>query len=205
MERGGTGIAEWCVMEISGSERSPQAFANRREAGIKLAEHLKMYAWREDVVVLGLPRGGVPVAYEVARRLRAPLDVFVFPRLGVPGEQAECARLERVYRNWRPLVSIEGRVAILVDDGLATGSTMHAAVLAVRRLHAAAVIVAVPVGSRQACDAVSEVADRVICALTPVPFSAVGVFYLDFAQTTDGEVRHLLAKETAVRAMRRSA
>jgi predicted phosphoribosyltransferase len=215
-------------------------FANRREAGAYLANHLTRFADRDDVVVLALPRGGVPVAYEVARLLRAPLDVFVVRKLGMPGheefamgaiasggvrvlnedavmwyrpsaatidevtrrERAELERRERAYRDGRPPVSVEGCVAILIDDGLATGSTMRAAVLAVRRLNPSRVIVAVPVGAAETCQALRSLADEVVCPLTPHPFSAVGLSYRDFSQTTDEEVRDLLdeAQKSAVAA-----
>jgi predicted phosphoribosyltransferase len=206
-------------------------FADRRQAGAVLADRLTETGDRKDVVVLALPRGGVPVGYEVARALGAPLDVFVVRKLGLPGypelamgaiasggvrvlnedvlesiavpqatidaatrtEQSELQRRERAYRDGRPLVPIEGRVVILVDDGLATGSTMRAAVLAVRRLHPARVVVAVPVGAWQTCEDLREVADEVVCAFTPEPFRAVGLWYADFSQTTDDEVRQLLS------------
>jgi predicted phosphoribosyltransferase len=210
-------------------------FADRREAGAALAEHLEPFANRKDVTVLALPRGGVPVGYEVARALGAPLDVFVVRKLGLPGhaelamgaiasgdvrvlnedllesypvshaaieavtraERLELERREGTYRDGRPLVRVEGRTIILVDDGLATGSTMRAAVLAVRRLHPARVVVAVPVGARQTCQALREVADEVMCAFTPEPFRAVGLWYADFSQTTDDEVRQLLSRATS--------
>lgn len=218
-------------------------FADRRHAGVVLAEHLDMYAGRRDLVVLALPRGGVPVAYEVARALAAPLDVLVVRKLGAPGhpefamgavasggisvldedfvatnripaqaladvvlrERAELARRERAYRDSRPPVAITGQVVIVVDDGLATGSTMHAAVLALRRQGPARIVVAVPVGSRQACSMLAGVADHVICALTPEPFSAVGLWYTDFSETSDEEVRRLLADSTTAGPERRSA
>jgi predicted phosphoribosyltransferase len=205
-------------------------YADRHEGGAALADRLRQFAG-QDVVVLALPRGGVPVGYELARALGAPLDVFVVRKLGLPGhpelamgaiasgdvrvlnqdllesypvsraaleavtgaERVELERRERTYRDGQPLVPVEGRVVILVDDGLATGSTMRAAVLAVRRLHPARVVVAVPVGARQTCQELREVADDVICPFTPEPFSAVGLWYADFSQTTDAEVRHLLA------------
>jgi putative phosphoribosyl transferase len=184
---------------------------------------------------LALPRGGVPVAYEVARRLGAPMDVFVVRKLGMPGypelamgaiasggvrvmnddvltlyrptasaieavtreERGELERRERAYRDGRPLAPVKGRVATLVDDGLATGSSMRAAVLAVRRLHPARVVVAVPVGAREACDTLREIADDVVCLSMPKPFSSVGMWYVDFSQTTDQEVRQLLAAHRA--------
>jgi predicted phosphoribosyltransferase len=210
-------------------------FADRREAGAVLAEGLKQFANRDDIVVLALPRGGVPVGYEVARALGARLDVFVVRKLGLPGhpelamgaiassnvrvmnedvlesypvsqaaieavarsERLELDRRERAYRDGRPPVPIEGRSVILVDDGLATGSTMRAAVLAVRRLHPTRVVVAVPVGAWQTCRALREVADEVVCAFTPEPFRAVGLWYTDFSQTTDDEVRQLLSRANA--------
>jgi predicted phosphoribosyltransferase len=200
-----------------------------------LAGRLQRFAKRDDVAVLALPRGGVPIGHEVARALGAPLDVFVVRKLGLPGhpelamgaiasggvrvmnedvlesypvsqavieavartERVELERRERAYRDGRSLVPIEGRTVILVDDGLATGSTMRAAILAVRRLHPARVVVAVPVGAWQTCQALREVADEVICVFTPEPFSAVGLWYADFSQTTDEEVRQLLSRANA--------
>jgi predicted phosphoribosyltransferase len=218
-------------------------FSDRRHAGVVLAGRLRHLVDRSDVVVLALPRGGVPVAFEVARVLGAPMDVFVVRKLGLPGhpelamgaiasggvrvmnedvisayrpsptaietvtqaELIELERRERAYRDHRPPVPVEGRTAILVDDGLATGSTMRAAVLAVRRLRPAQVIVAVPVGAPETCEALREVADEVVCALTPDPFSAVGLWYVDFSQTTDEEVRNLLSAQSADGSHRRSA
>jgi predicted phosphoribosyltransferase len=182
------------------------------------------------VLVLALPRGGVPVAFEVAAALRAPLDVFLVRKLGTPGhaelamgaiasggtrvlndevvsylrippsaidavaatEQHELERREAIYRRGRAFPPLEGRTLILVDDGLATGSTMRAAVQAVRQQRPAAVVVAVPVGARETCEELRGLADEVHCARTPVPFSAVGQWYLDFDQTSDDEVRDLL-------------
>jgi predicted phosphoribosyltransferase len=202
-----------------------------------------MYVGRRDLVVLALPRGGVPVAYEVARYLQAPLDVLVVRKLGAPGhpefaigaiagggisvldedfiaahsissevldaivrrERAEVARRELAYRANRPAVAVREQVVIVVDDGLATGSTMQAAVLALRRQGPAGIVVAVPCGSRQACEALNEVADQVICPLTPEPFSAVGLWYADFSETTDAEVRQLLAQQTTGDPAKRSA
>lgn len=201
-----------------------------------------MYRGRTDLVVLALPRGGVPVAYEVARALQAPLDVFIVRKLGAPGhpefaigaiasdgvsvldwdtiaanaiseraladivrrETAEVARREQLYRASGRRVPVAGQVVIVVDDGLATGWTMHAAVVALRRQHPAGVVVAAPVGSRQACEALTEVADQVICTLTPEPFSAVGLWYADFSETTDDEVRALLAQSTTSSPQERS-
>jgi predicted phosphoribosyltransferase len=213
-----------------------RAFGNRHEAGVALAELLQGYARRNDVVVLALPRGGVPVAYEVANALHVPLDVFSVRKLGVPGhpelamgaiasggvqvlnedvlawyrpsadtvdavarvEMRELDRRERVYREGRPLVLVEGRTVILVDDGLATGSTMRAAVQAVRQLRAAHVVVAAPVGAPDTCEALQRVADDVVCVLTPDRFVAVGAWYRDFSETTDDEVRRLLQDAQAI-------
>jgi putative phosphoribosyl transferase len=206
-------------------------FVDRHDAGIELASRLQKYRGRSDIIVLALPRGGVPVAFEVAEALKAPLDVFVVRKLGMPGhpefamgaiasggvrvlsdvvrwynipqsaveevirsEQAELERREREYREGRPLTQLRGRVVILVDDGLATGSTMRAAVQAVRAHDPARVVVAVPVGAPETCEQFADVADETICARTPEPFSAVGLWYLDFSQTTDGEVRMLLQR-----------
>jgi putative phosphoribosyl transferase len=208
----------------------PGQFSDRRHAGAELANRLAHLADRNDVVVLALPRGGVPVAYEVARALRAALDVFVVRKLGVPGheelalgaiasggirvvnedvvqwyripreiieavasrEQQELERRERVYRGGRPPVELKNRIVIVVDDGLATGSTMKAAVEAVRAHQPARVVVAVPVGAPETCDAFSHLADEIVCARTPQPFAAVGLWYRDFSQTTDEEIRILL-------------
>ena len=211
-----------------------QPFMDRREAGRVLASRLQAYADRGDVVVLALPRGGVPVAYEVATALAAPLDVFLVRKLGTPGhrelamgaiasggvrvlnddvvrwygipesaiesvareEAEELERREREYRRDRPAPDLANRVVILVDDGLATGSTMRAAAQAVRLLGPSRVVVAVPVGARQTCSEIAAVADEVVCARMPEPFSAVGQWYLDFDQTEDDEVRELLQKST---------
>ena len=211
-----------------------QPFRDRREAGRVLASLLKTYAGRDDVVVLALPRGGVPVAYEVAAALGAPLDVFLVRKLGTPGhrelamgaiasggirvlnddvvrwygipesaiesvareEAAELERRERAYRDGRPSPDLTNRSVILVDDGLATGSTMRAGAQAVRLYRPSRVVVAVPVGARQTCSEIAAVADEVICARMPEPFTAVGQWYLDFDQTDDDEVRELLQKST---------
>lgn len=205
-------------------------FEDRRHAGTVLADHLMAYAGRDDVTVLALPRGGVPVAHEVATRLAAPLDVVVVRKLGLPGqeelamgaiasggatvlnrsvldasrvddavlervidaERTELARRETAYRGDRPPAPLAGRTVIVVDDGLATGSTMHAAVIAVRQRAPARVVVAVPVGAPQTVDALAAAADEVVCPLRPPSFTAVGAWYDDFAQTTDEEVRRLL-------------
>ncbi|MEI9421147.1 erythromycin esterase family protein [Mesorhizobium sp. Cs1299R1N1] len=207
-------------------------FSDRREAGRKLATELKDYAGRRDVIVLALPRGGVPVAYEVARALKAPLDVFVVRKLGVPGheelamgaiatsgvrvlneqlvdelsvpqhvidavasrEEQELLRRERLYRGGRPPLRVKGRTVIIVDDGLATGSTMRAAISALRESRPARIIAAVPVGSPDTCDAMRADADEVVCATTPQPLLGVGRWYEDFSQTSDEEVKTLLAR-----------
>src|ERR1700722_3674528 len=207
-------------------------FRDRREAGRLLAAKLANYADRLDVVVLPLPRGGVPVAYEVASALDLPLDVFVVRKLGIPGydelamgavatagvrvlndqfvtrlgipervieavaarEQQELARRERLYRGGRPPPDVRGRTVILVDDGLATGATMHAAIAALRQLQPARIVVAVPTASPKICEEIREKVDDVICAITPEPFHAVGIWYQDFSQTTDEEVHDLLAQ-----------
>jgi predicted phosphoribosyltransferase len=206
-------------------------FRNRCHAGSVLSQKLKGYDNRNDVLVLGLPRGGVPVAHEVAMALRAPLDVFIVRKLGVPGheeyamgaiasggvqvlnealvkelmlgtteidavvqrEQLELARRERLYRGERPLPDLRGRTALVVDDGMATGATMRAAVKALRALKAGRIVVAVPVGAADTCAALRKEADKVVCAATPEPFRAVGAWYEDFSQTCDDEVRELLA------------
>jgi predicted phosphoribosyltransferase len=220
--------------------RYPVRFPDRSHAGRALAARLASYAERADVVVLALPRGGVPVAYEVARALGAALDVLVVRKLGVPGrpelalgaiaggdvrvlnrellrqlriegaaidrvvdeERRELARRERAYRDDRPPLDVRGRTVILVDDGLATGATMYAAVAALERQHAARVVVAVPVASREARDSLATVADEVVCLATPEPFFGVGAWYDDFGQTTDEEVRRLLRRASDSRAPR---
>lgn len=205
-------------------------FADRRAAGRELATHLTRFAGREDVIVLGLPRGGVPVAHEVAAALQVPLDALVVRKLGVPGreelafgaiasggvrvlnddvvsqarldaatveriaaaELLELERRERLYRGDRPAVDVRGRTALVVDDGLATGATMRAAVQALRELGAGAVVVAVPIAALQTCEELARHAATVVCARTPDPFVAVGLWYRDFSPTTDDEVRDLL-------------
>ncbi|MHB1557476.1 MAG: phosphoribosyltransferase [Isosphaeraceae bacterium] len=207
-------------------------FRDRAEAGRVLAEGLSEYAGRSDVIVLALPRGGVPVAYEVARALGAPLDVFLVRKLGAPGheelamgaiasgdvvvindevvkamrihegeirdaiesERRELARRESAYRDDRPPADVRGKVVILIDDGLATGSTMRAAVTALRRQHPARIVVAVPIGAASTCAELQALADDCLCAFTPEPFRAVGLWYEDFTQTEDAEVAELLAR-----------
>ena len=207
-------------------------YPDRRAAGQALAARLGQCARLPGALVLALPRGGVPVAHEVARELALPLDVFIVRKLGVPGheelamgaiasggvrvlnreviddlglpadtieavttaELAELHRRERLYRAHRPPLDVRGRTVILIDDGLATGSTMRAAVAAVREQRAARVIVAVPVAPPDTCDTLASEADEVICPLCPYHFEAVGQWYENFAQTTDEEVRALLAE-----------
>ena len=210
-------------------------FRNRTEAGHLLARLLETYKNRSDVLVLALPRGGVPVGYEVATELNAPLDVFIVRKLGVPGheelamgaiassgirilnedivrqlgisnaaieaaterEQQELERREHLYRGDRAPVSIRDRVVIVVDDGLATGSTMKAALEAIRRQEPSRLIVAVPTAPSETCEDLRRFADEVVCALTPEPFYAVGGSYGNFEQTTDEEVRDLINRRAA--------
>lgn len=205
-------------------------FRDRAHAGKVLARALSRYAGRDDVIVLALPRGGVPVAAELARALGAQLDVFVVRKLGLPGheelamgavapggvlvlddrlvrglgipdevlretvekELRELERREAAYRAGRPALDLEGKTVILVDDGLATGATMRAAALALRKYKPARVVVAVPVASAETCDEFRADVDEIVCALTPSPFHAVGLWYDDFSQTSDEEVRELL-------------
>jgi len=213
-------------------------FKNRSDAGQFLADKLGEYANRPDVIVLGLPRGGVPVAYEVARKLHAPLDIFVVRKLGVPGheelamgaiasggarvlnhdvlghlhipediidlvvenEQRELERREREYRGDRLPLNLTDRTVIVVDDGLATGSSMRAAVKALRQQQPRKIVVAVPVGARETCESFKNEVDTVaVCAITPEPFNAVGMWYRDFSQTTDDEVRQLLSRAQQTR------
>src|SRR5690349_15772912 len=161
-------------------------FRDREQAGRVLAQSLGRYAELPGVVVLGLPRGGVPVACEVAHALGAPLDVVVVR------ERAELARREAAYRGNRPPLAVDDRVVILVDDGLATGSTMLAAARAVKLGHPRRVVVAVPVAAVETCRTLRSEVDDVVCAMTPEPFRAVGLWYDDFSQVSDGEVRALL-------------
>jgi predicted phosphoribosyltransferase len=207
-------------------------YRDRTEAGQRLAEHLMAYASHADVLVLALPRGGVPVAFAVAAALHAPLDVFLVRKLGVPGheelamgaiaegdvrvlneevvhmlripdavidtvaeqEQQVLAQRARLYRNGRSALAVHGRTVILVDDGLATGATMRAAAAALRQQQPARLVVAVPIAARSTCDEFRTEVDEVVCAVTPEPFYAVGMWYEDFSQTDDAEVRALLAQ-----------
>src|SRR6266496_462971 len=207
-------------------------YRDRIQAGRYLAAQLGHYADRDDLLVLALPRGGVPVAFEVAKVLRAPLDIFLVRKLGVPGheelamgaiatggvrvlnddvveyllmpagvidsvaaeELRELERRERAYRGNRPEPTVRGKTVILVDDGLATGSTMRAAAAALRQQNPARIVVAVPVSAPQTCDEYRMGVDEIICAKTPEPFLGVGMWYRDFSQTTDEEVREILAR-----------
>jgi len=210
-------------------------FHDRRHAGRVLARQLAHYAGDPRVVVLALPRGGVPVAFEIARALDAPLDVFLVRKLGVPGheelamgaiatggtrvlnddviealeisradieaaaarELRELARREAAYRDGRSPIPVRGRIVLLVDDGLATGSSMRAAAQALRALGPARIVVAVPAAAAETCGDLAREVDEVVCAITPEPFHAVGLWYDDFAQTTDDEVRSLLDEAPA--------
>jgi len=207
-------------------------FRDRTDAGKILAGHLGQYADRRDVVVLALPRGGVPVAFEVAEKLNAPLDVIIVQKLGTPGqeelamgaiasgnvkilnhyvieqlgisqaqiasavahEQKELQRRERFYRGDRPPIDVNGRIVILIDDGLATGSSMRAAAAAIRQRQPSQLVLAVPVASESTCAELKKEVDEVVCAVTPMAFYAVGQWYQEFSQTTDQEVRELLTR-----------
>jgi putative phosphoribosyl transferase len=209
-------------------------FKDRRDAGKQLAQELSARAGRSDVIVLALPRGGVPVAYEVARALNAPLDIFIVRKLGLPGheelaigaiasggmrvlnhdivqglkipqtmidtvtrqELQELERRERAYRGDRPPPEVRGRTVILIDDGLATGASMRAAVAALRAQNPARIVVAVPTAAPETCEALRPEVDEIVCATTPEPFYGVGRWYEDFSQTTDEEVRALLEEAT---------
>ncbi|HET9918949.1 MAG TPA: phosphoribosyltransferase [Ktedonobacteraceae bacterium] len=207
-------------------------YQNRLEAGRYLATLLTKYAHRPDVIVLALPRGGVPVGYEVAKALHVPLDVFIVRKLGVPGheelamgaiatggvqvlnhevvntlhippriiemvaaqENKELQRRERLYRDDRPQPDVKDKTVILVDDGLATGSTMQAAIEALKQEHPAHIVVAVPVAALSTCEELGQQVYEIICAQTPEPFYGVGFWYEDFSQTSDQEVHDLLAQ-----------
>jgi putative phosphoribosyl transferase len=210
-----------------------EPFRDRLQAGQLLGQELAAQLGDlDDLLVLGLPRGGVPVASEVARALHAPLDVFIVRKLGVPGyeelamgaiasgdvlvindevvsqlrisqqaidnvaarEGRELERRERSYRGNRAAIDVRGRTVIIVDDGLATGSTMRAAVRALRRMEPRQIIVAVPVAAQSTCEELRHEGNRVVCLQTPEPFQAVGLWYQDFTQTTDEEVQELLAQ-----------
>jgi putative phosphoribosyl transferase len=211
---------------------STRLFRDRIAAGQALAPLLMAYAHRPDTIVLGLPRGGVPVAYEVARALHAPLDVFLVRKLGVPGheelamgaiatggvrvlnagvieslkipesvidsvtarERQELARRERLYRGTRPPLVVRERTVILVDDGIATGATQRAAVAGLRPLEPARIVIAAPVAALSTCEELAALVDEVVCAYTPDPFYAIGIWYDDFSQTTDEEIQDLLAR-----------
>ena len=221
------------------SDMGAPPFRDRRDAGRQLAAQLAKYKDDPSVIVLGLPRGGIPVAFEIATSLHAPLDVFVVRKLGVPGhrelamgaiasggvrvlnqdvldaldispmiidavarqEQTELERQERDYRGETPAPDFAARTVIIVDDGLATGSTMRAAVAALRQLNPARLVVAVPVGAADTCRRLRKEADEVVCLRTPEPFRAVSLWYEEFQQTSDHEVGHLL--ETAAHAVAR--
>ena len=208
-------------------------FKDRRDAGKKLAQDLKEYANQENVVVLALPRGGVPVAYEVAKALNAPLDIFIVRKLGVPGreelamgaiasggvmvlnrevvralhipknvidavarqEQQELERREALYRGDQARQPLDGKTAILIDDGLATGASMRAAVAGLRQHNPNKIVVAVPTAAPETCEQFENEVDQVVCAVTPEPFYGVGMWYEDFSQTSDEEVRDLLEEE----------
>jgi predicted phosphoribosyltransferase len=209
-----------------------KTFRDRVDAGEQLADPLSVYANRADVIVLALPRGGVPVAFQVAKRLHLPLDVFVVRKLGVPGyeelalgaiasggvrvlnqdvvrilpdadqiveavtanELMEMERRERAYRDDRPPLDVRGRTVILIDDGLATGATMHAAVQALREQQPAKIVVAVPVCAPETCREMQKFADEIVWLFAPEWFHGVGQFYDDFSQTSDDEVKRLLAE-----------
>lgn len=214
-------------------------FVNRTDAGQRLAGKLTGYKNRADVLVLGIPRGGVPVALEVAKRLFAPLDVFLLRKLGVPGheelafgaiasggvrlldqevtgalhipdeaiesvttaEMKELKRRERIYRGARPALNVRGKTVIVVDDGIATGSSIRAGIQALRQLQPARIVVAAPVAPIRTCNQLRSEADEVVCVLTPQSFYAIGQFYEDFSQVSDEEVLALLdqANQAAMR------
>jgi putative phosphoribosyl transferase len=212
-------------------------FKNRQEAGRRLASRLGKYANREDVIVLGVPRGGVPIAFEVATTLNLPLDIFVLRKLGVPGheelafgaigsggvrvlnasvveqlgisdldialvtraEREELERRERLYRGNRPPLDVHGRTVILVDDGIATGSSLRAAIHALRQMKPAAVVIATPVAPQETCNRLRQEVDELVCVEMPEPFYGVGQFYHDFSQVSDEEVNELLDSDVGQR------
>jgi putative phosphoribosyl transferase len=207
-------------------------FRDRRDAGRTLAQKLTVYAGQPDLLILALPRGGVPVAYEVARALTAPLDIFLVRKLGLPGREElaigaiatggvrvlnrdiirtlsipdevinfvarreiqELQRREQLYRGDRPAPEVRDRTIIIIDDGLATGASMRAAVAGLRAQHPARIVVAVPIAAENVCEAFRTEVDEIICAITPEPFYGVGRWYENFSQITDQEVRILLEK-----------
>ncbi|QQG35767.1 MAG: phosphoribosyltransferase [Micavibrio aeruginosavorus] len=211
-----------------------QKFRNREEAGLELSNALSRYKENPDTIILALPRGGVPVAHEVAKALGLPMDIWLVRKLGVPGheelamgaialngvchinkdiifnlniaphllnqvmvkERAELDRRNKLYRQGRRAPDIRGKTAIVVDDGLATGATMHAAVESIRQVKASHIVVAVPVGSKSTCEDLKAIADDVVCLRMPEPFYGVGQWYLDFSQTSDEEVQNLLEQPT---------
>jgi len=227
-----TEILPWYASRSALRSGGAVIFRDRIDAGRQLAARLTKYANRPDVLVLALPRGGVPVAFEVARKLNVPMDIFLVRKLGVPAQEElamgaiatggvrvinedvvrflgipdqiidavaaaelrELARRERAYRDNLPALPVQGRVVILIDDGLATGSTMRAAAAALRQQNPARIVVAVPVSAPETCEQLRAEMDEVVCAATPEPFRGVGMWYEDFSQTTDEEVRALLER-----------
>lgn len=205
-------------------------FKDRQDAGKKLAEKLKAYKGQQDIIVLALPRGGIPVGFEIAKSLEVPLDIFIVRKLGVPGheelamgaiadggiivlneeiiqqlgitqvlidritqdESKEVARRESLYRRGRPAYKLGGKTIIVVDDGLATGASMRAALIAVKEKKPRKIIAAVPVGAAETCKSLRTYVDELVCLLVPPSFGAVGSWYEDFSQTTDAEVESLL-------------
>jgi putative phosphoribosyl transferase len=219
---------------LSGFGGSKALYRDRTDAGQKLAQKLNEYKDRKDVLVIALPRGGVPVAYEVAKGLNAPLDVFMVRKLGVPGheelamgaiasggirvlneelvaaldipewivnavadrEQIELERREQAYRQGRPRAKVQGKRVILIDDGLATGFSMRAAIEGLRAQDPAQIIVAVPIAPVETCEMFEQEVDQIVCAATPEPFFGVGLWYENFEQTSDEEVRESLERAT---------
>lgn len=217
-------------------------FADRQDAGIMLAKYLGMYANQSNAIVLALPRGGVPVAYETALALSLPLDIFIVRKLGVPGyeelamgaiasgntvifneplirqlnlnqsdidlvlqkEQEELVRRERLYRGNRSFPSLSNKTVILVDDGIATGASIKAAVAALRKYHPASIVIAVPVAAPDSCAEMAKIADTIICPLRPMNFNAVGMWYDNFSQVSDQEVISLLEKSCSSNPVKKS-